>query len=292
MRAMLIEKWLPAFLWDEAVAHAVYLQNRAPTRALKGMSPMEAWSGTKSNVSHLRKFGCDVWILDEDKNRSKLAPNSKKMVFTGFENGPKAVRYYDAATWKIKVSQNFAFNENEEPRLETSSNIPGLPAEGEPAKVTDQSHDDNPNQADHKEESDTQPAKTQRLHTRETGIDYWKLHNPQAWQPAHRLQPSTQPPPVQETSTTASGFRQGSGINLVFKLSQAFMEDFLEKLMEMSFEVISGVEKMPRKAWEALESAEGEQWGTAMDEELARLREMGMWELMEDMLEGHMPIGN
>ena len=30
-RAMLIAKNLPTFLWDEAVAHSVYLQNRAPT---------------------------------------------------------------------------------------------------------------------------------------------------------------------------------------------------------------------------------------------------------------------
>ena len=80
--------------------------------------------------------------------------------------------------------------------------------------------------------------------------------------------------------------------NLAFESSQEFMEDFLEKLMEMSFEAISGVEKMPRMTWEALESAEGEQWGVAMDEELARLREMGMWELTKDMLEGHVPIGN
>ena len=29
--AMLIEKDLPAFLWDKAVAHAAYLQNRVPT---------------------------------------------------------------------------------------------------------------------------------------------------------------------------------------------------------------------------------------------------------------------
>jgi len=62
--------------------------------------------------------------------------------------------------------------------------------------------------------------------------------------------------------------------------------------MEMSFEAISGVEKMPRTAWEALESAEGEQWGMAMDEELVRLREMGTWELTEDMLEGRVPISN
>ena len=70
------------------------------------------------------------------------------------------------------------------------------------------------------------------------------------------------------------------------------MEDFLEKLMGMSFEAISGVEKMPRMAWKALESAKGEQWGVAMDKELARLREKGTWELTEDMPEGHVPIGN
>ena len=78
----------------------------------------------------------------------------------------------------------------------------------------------------------------------------------------------------------------------MFELSQAFMENFLEKLMEMSFEAISGVEKMLRMAWEALESAEGEQWGAAMDEELARLREMGTCELTENMPEGRVPISN
>src|SRR5688572_12212394 len=41
-RAMLFEKGLPEFLWDEAVAHAAYLRNRAPTRALKGKTPYEA----------------------------------------------------------------------------------------------------------------------------------------------------------------------------------------------------------------------------------------------------------
>ena len=100
----MIEKQLPAFLWDKAVTHAVYLQNRAPTQALMDMTPFEAWSGTKPDVSHLREFGCDVCILDEDKNRSKLTLKSKKMIFTGFKDGPKAVHYYDTATQKIKVS--------------------------------------------------------------------------------------------------------------------------------------------------------------------------------------------
>lgn len=130
VRAMLIAKNLPAFLWDEAVSHAVYLRNRAPTQALKGMTPYEAWNGLKPDVSHFREFGCDVWVLDEDKNRSKLAPKSKKMVFVGFAEGSKAVRYWDKATRKIKVSRNVAFNENDEPTSEMVS-LPGVPAEGE-----------------------------------------------------------------------------------------------------------------------------------------------------------------
>ena len=81
---MLIEKDLPAFLWDEAVAHAAYLRNRAPTRALDGMTPYEAWNGRKPAVAHLHKFGSDVWVLDESNDRSKLGPRLKKMKLTGF----------------------------------------------------------------------------------------------------------------------------------------------------------------------------------------------------------------
>jgi transposase InsO family protein len=97
-RAMLFAKGLPEFLWDQAVAHANYLRNRAPTWALKGLTPYEAWHGHKPNVSHLREFGCDVWILDESKNRSKLHPRSHKMIFVGFDDGAKCICYYDKAT--------------------------------------------------------------------------------------------------------------------------------------------------------------------------------------------------
>jgi hypothetical protein len=136
VRAMLIAKSLPSFLWDEAAKHAVYLRNRAPTRALKGKTPYEAWTGLKPNISHLREFGCDVWVLDETVNRSKLAPRSKKMVFVGFEEGCKGIRYWDKATRKIKVSRNIAFNENEEPTMVRIAEVPGTQAEGESEAVT------------------------------------------------------------------------------------------------------------------------------------------------------------
>ena len=115
-RATLISKDLPTFLWDEAVAHAAYLQNRAPTRALSGKTPYEAWHGTKPNVSHLQEFGLDVWVLDESKDRSKLDPKSKKMTLMGLMDKSKLVRYYHAKNQSIKMSRNVTFNENDEPK--------------------------------------------------------------------------------------------------------------------------------------------------------------------------------
>lgn len=130
-RAMLFGKNLPAFLWDEAASYATYLRNRAPTRALKDKTPFEAWTGTKPDVSHLREFGCDVWVLDESKDRSKLQPKSNKMVFVGFQDGSKAIRYYDRGKRNVKVSRNFVFNENEEIKESNEvTDLPGMQAEG------------------------------------------------------------------------------------------------------------------------------------------------------------------
>ena len=52
---MLIACNLPTFLWEQAVAYAAYLQNRAFTRVLKGETPAQAWdkSKSKADVSHL-----------------------------------------------------------------------------------------------------------------------------------------------------------------------------------------------------------------------------------------------
>ena len=57
-RSMLKAKKMPAEFWGEAVTTAVFILNRAPTKALKGKTPFEAWHGRKPNVSFLRTFGC------------------------------------------------------------------------------------------------------------------------------------------------------------------------------------------------------------------------------------------
>ena len=58
---MLAEAKLPRRFWAEAVATAVYLRNRNPTTAVKGMTPCEALTGEKPRVDTLRVFGCLVY---------------------------------------------------------------------------------------------------------------------------------------------------------------------------------------------------------------------------------------
>ena len=124
--AIIIAKNLLTFLWDEAISHMNYLRNRSSTIALKGMTPHEAYTKKKPDVSHLWEFGCDIWVLDKSGTRSKLDPKSKKMIFVGFMDGPKAIRYYDAKSRSIKVSRNVTFNKNKEPRELNIREIPGL----------------------------------------------------------------------------------------------------------------------------------------------------------------------
>jgi hypothetical protein len=52
-RAMWIAADLSIFLWEQAIAHATYVRNRAYSSAIKTVTPYECWHGHKLNVSHL-----------------------------------------------------------------------------------------------------------------------------------------------------------------------------------------------------------------------------------------------
>ena len=60
------------------------------------------------------------------------------MTFVKFMDGSKAIRYYDAKHQSIKVSQNVAFNENEEPRELEIVEVPGVQVEEEIREISPQ----------------------------------------------------------------------------------------------------------------------------------------------------------
>jgi transposase InsO family protein len=49
---MLHARSLPSKIWDEALNYANYIQNISPHRSVKDMTPFEAWSDIKLEVTH------------------------------------------------------------------------------------------------------------------------------------------------------------------------------------------------------------------------------------------------
>ena len=58
VRSMLSNANLPKKFGAEALSTAVYLRNRSPTKAFQGKTPYEAWMKEKTDVGHLKAFGC------------------------------------------------------------------------------------------------------------------------------------------------------------------------------------------------------------------------------------------
>jgi hypothetical protein len=110
-RSLLKSKGLPGWLWGEAVATAVYLLNRSPTRGVEGKTSFEGWYGKKPGVQHLRTFGCLVHVKDTSPNLKKLNDRSRPMIFIGYEPGSKAYRAYNPVSKKVHVSRDIVFDE-------------------------------------------------------------------------------------------------------------------------------------------------------------------------------------
>jgi len=110
-RSMMKAKKMSAEFWGEAVTTTVFILNRAPTKALKGKTPFEAWHGRKPNVSFLRTFGCIGHVKNTKPHLGKLEDRSTPMVLLGYEEGSKAYRLYDPKRGKVVISRDVVFDE-------------------------------------------------------------------------------------------------------------------------------------------------------------------------------------
>ena len=80
---MMEAKNLPPKYWAEAINCESYIQNRVPHKYLYGMTPFEAWSGHKPDVTHFRIFGSRAWARIPTKKRKDLQPQSQECLFVG-----------------------------------------------------------------------------------------------------------------------------------------------------------------------------------------------------------------
>ena len=72
----------------------MHVQNRTSHRVLENKTPEEVFFSKKLEVSHLRIFGCLVYIHIPKEKMTKLDPSGKKGIFVGYCESSKAYRIY------------------------------------------------------------------------------------------------------------------------------------------------------------------------------------------------------
>ena len=81
---MLQSKGLSLKFWAKEINCENYIVNRTPTKVFKNITPKEAWSSIKPDVSHFCVFGSDAWAHIPDAKHKTLEPKSEKCIFVGY----------------------------------------------------------------------------------------------------------------------------------------------------------------------------------------------------------------
>jgi transposase InsO family protein len=109
-RCMLSNASMGRQFWAEAASIACYLINRSPSTAIEKKTPMEVWSGSPSDYSQLKVFGCTAYA---HVNNDKLEPRAAKYIFLGYSSGVKGYKLWNPETKKSMLSRSVVFNESE-----------------------------------------------------------------------------------------------------------------------------------------------------------------------------------
>ena len=97
-RSMLSGAGLEQIFWAKAIATACYLINKSPTSTLVDKTPMEAWTGHKPSLRHLRVFGCEAYAHVPKEKQTKLDNKTIKYIFIIYSYGVKGYKLWDPIT--------------------------------------------------------------------------------------------------------------------------------------------------------------------------------------------------
>ena len=84
---------LPASTWGHAIMHAASLI-RIRSTSYHEYSPSQLVLGTQPNISHLRIFGCAVYVPIAPTQRTKMGPQRRIRIYVGFDS-PSIIKYLE-----------------------------------------------------------------------------------------------------------------------------------------------------------------------------------------------------
>ncbi|CAI7758565.1 unnamed protein product [Closterium sp. NIES-53] len=118
VRSLLQHSKLGSEWWGEVSSLAAWIRNRLPTKVLPGTTPFEAWTGTKTNLSCIRTFGCLCYYHVPDPLRHKLQPKARAVFYLGITAIERAWRVWDLGDKRVVMSRDVVFDEDKFPTKE------------------------------------------------------------------------------------------------------------------------------------------------------------------------------
>jgi hypothetical protein len=79
---------------SEAVVYDLFSHNKSSHKILGDKTPEEVFTVVKPEISHLRIFGCLVYIHVPVEKRTKLEPSREKGIFVGYNKTSKAYKIF------------------------------------------------------------------------------------------------------------------------------------------------------------------------------------------------------
>ena len=125
-RPLLLHAKLPATLWGHAILHAIVLLRLCPT-LLNPITSQELLTSRTPNISHLRIFGCQVWVPRPEPLRRTISAHREEGVYMGFDS-PSILKYFVPSTGALLKArfQNYVFEENVFPHVPCPKGTPDL----------------------------------------------------------------------------------------------------------------------------------------------------------------------
>ncbi|KAL8155915.1 hypothetical protein AgCh_001101 [Apium graveolens] len=93
---LLLRAKLPISVWGHAILHAANIIGIRPS-AYHKQSPQELVLGQVPNISHLKVFGCAVYVPISPPQRNKMGPQRRIGIYVGFDS-PSIIRYLEPLT--------------------------------------------------------------------------------------------------------------------------------------------------------------------------------------------------
>lgn len=270
--AMLHDSYLPVSFWEHAVKTVVHVLNLLPNKALNlEQSPFSSIFHRPADISHLRVFGADIYMLLQEHQRLSFGLRAVKGIFVGYcESSLSYLVYHNR---KIYKSKDVSFNEDVSYRNKSIS-----PLENElihalnnpmPEHKTDDnstSHDDISTHSGSDSDSDSDTAET-----------------------APTVDSSSILTPPVPTTSSHSMHRRSQTANFInpIPFSKYFLSEFDDNIKSAHFALNAGGSI---EYDDAVTSTDAYKWSESMKLELDRLQEIHTFSTVNQLPPGRRPL--